>query len=273
MKKKTIAILTCLTVLACMSVPVFATDGNLENKSIEQEVSAIQEDLLEARENDGTISKKEQKEITEDYSTEAIKEFNDIVDEELADVLEDEFSNMELSSEEQITTKSIDLDCGAQVVVTNEITKEDDSQEEASLSDKVKNFFILEASASTASYGNFKYGTYIKVIGVGTVSLNVTNHLTASKSGLTIRKVTASTNSSGQMFDVGKNCKIVKKSAGKGQTCKTLAGVRWYCNTPYGHLPKKWKKLTSSFKVTSINTSKKKVNFNCSVSSSASNSW
>lgn len=29
MKKKTIAILTCLTVLACMSVPVFATDGNL----------------------------------------------------------------------------------------------------------------------------------------------------------------------------------------------------------------------------------------------------
>ena len=208
----------------------------------------------------GTISKKEQKEITEDYSTEAIKEFNDIVDEELADVLEDEFSNMELSSEEQITTKSIDLDCGAQVVVTNEITKEDDSQEEASLSDKVKNFFILEASASTASYGNFKYGTYIKVIGVGTVSLNVTNHLTASKSGLTIRKVTASTNSSGQMFDVGKNCKIVKKSAGKGQTCKTLAGVRWYCNTPYGHLPKKWKKLTSSFKVTSINTSKKKVN-------------
>ena len=40
----------------------------------------------------------------------------------------------------------------------------------------------------TASYGNFKHGTYIKVIGVGTVSLNVTNHLTASKSGLTIRK-------------------------------------------------------------------------------------
>ena len=158
---------------------------------------------------------------------------------------------MELSSEEQITTKSIDLDCGAQVVVTNEITKEDDSQEEASLSDKVKNFFILEASASTASYGNFKYGTYIKVIGVGTVSLNVTNHLTASKSGLTIRKVTASTNSSGQMFDVGKNCKIVKNRQEKVRTCKTLAGVRWYCNTPYGHLPKKWKKLTSSFKVTS----------------------
>lgn len=44
-----------------MSVPVFATDGNLENESIEQEVSAIQEDLLEARENDGTISKKSRK--------------------------------------------------------------------------------------------------------------------------------------------------------------------------------------------------------------------
>ena len=263
MKKKAVAILTCLTILACMSVPVFATDGNLENESTEQEVSAIQEDLLEARENDGTISKKEQKEIIEDYSAEAIEEFNDIVDEELSDVLEEEFSNIELSSEEQITTKSIDLDCGAQVVVTNEITKEDDSQEEASLSDKVKNFFILEASASTASYGNFKHGTYVKVVAVGTLSLNVTNHLTASKSGLTIRKVTASTNSSGQMFDVGKNCKIVKKSA----------GVRWYCNTPYGHFPKKWKKLTSSFKVTSINTSKKKVNYNCSVSSSASNSW
>ena len=273
MKKKAVAILTCLTILACMSVPVFATDGNLENESTEQEVSAIQEDLLEARENDGTISKKEQKEIIEDYSAEAIEEFNDIVDEELSDVLEEEFSNIELSSEEQITTKSIDLDCGAQVVVINEITKEDDSQEEASLSDKVKNFFILEASASTASYGNFKHGTYVKVVAVGTLSLNVTNHLTASKSGLTIRKVTASTNSSGQMFDVGKNCKIVKKSAGKGQTCKTLAGVRWYCNTPYGHFPKKWKKLTSSFKVTSINTSKKKVNYNCSVSSSASNSW
>lgn len=56
-----------------MSVPVFATDGNLENESIEQEVSAIQEDLLEARENDGTISKKEQKEITEDYQLKLLK--------------------------------------------------------------------------------------------------------------------------------------------------------------------------------------------------------
>ena len=57
------------------------------------------------------------------FNWKLLKEFNDIVDEEVADVLEDEFSNMELSSEEQITTKSIDLDCGAQVVVTNEITK------------------------------------------------------------------------------------------------------------------------------------------------------
>lgn len=276
--KKILSVLTMIAMLICLSVPTFAAEAPIPSKeNTQQQVSEIKDDLISARENDGKISKSEQNKIASEYSKEAIKEFNETIDEELEEVLSQECADVSYSTEgENSETKTIDLECGAQVIITTEITEiEEDSSDlaEETAFSKIKSFFILEASASTASYGTFKHGTYITVVGVGTIKLNVTNTLKASSSGLKITKVSATTNSSGQMHDVEKKCKITKASAGKGSTCKTLAGVRWYCTTPYGNLPKKWKKLTSSFKVTSINTSKKKVNYTCSVSSSSSNSW
>lgn len=96
----------------------------------------------------------------------------------------------------------------------------------------------------------------------------------ASNSGLTITDTSASSNSNGLMVDCSRKSKIEKASAGKGATCKSLGGVRYYENLiPYGHTSKTWTELRCSFKVTSINKSKKKVNFTYTTSKWNSSTW
>ena len=299
MKKKILSMLLAGTMMVCFSVPSFAaetvsgdapdTDSTLtESSSVldeslsEQEEEELLEDVItemQDAQDDGSISKSEQTEIFSDIPVEVIDEYNDIAQEEAADIIEEECSDTEIDSNAVVHEKeTYDLDCGAQLTIETDIVDIPDQEvEEDTVSTeiaKIMDRFGMYAYANSQSYGTKKHCQKYTMVAGGTVKLTLTTTIKASSSGLKITGTSATSNSNGVCHDTSRKSKIEKASAGKGASCKALGGVQWYTSLiPYGHTSKKWQKLRQTFSVSSINKTKKVVNFSYSTKTFSSSSW
>lgn len=258
-----------------MSIPAFAAETASPQDGTKHDVESVIKQMKKAQ-SDGKITSEEQEIIFKDVPKAVVEQYNEIVDAESAEILETYYTNIPLDSDSELNdTQTFNLDCGAQLIVTTEIKKLSNREETTnSAITGILEKIGMYCYADSQAFGTTKHRETLKIYGAGYVKLTLDTTIKASSSGLQITKTHADSNSAGLLHDVSCKSKIEKASAGKGKTCKSKGGVRWYEDlVPVGHTSKKWRNLRCKFKVTSINKDKKKVYYTYSTEKWTSEYW
>lgn len=277
MKNKFLSLLITISILITFfPISIFANEEN----NREDVLQSIEEDMEEARK-DGRITSYEQMEISKEYSITEIKEYNDIAQEEANEALKDFNFSMNIDSDSEISKKEvINLDCGAQLVITcevdtltdeeeieleNEIAKEN---EEKSLFTSIQEFICPTVFADTLnlslSYKTQRYGQEAKVYGLGWASIKLDTWVKANSNGLTITKVEESTDSYLYFNDLDSSSWIEDKYAQKeGYDCHSRGKLKFNAEMPVtgGHTQSHYLHLRCRWNVTKIDKTNKVVKF------------
>lgn len=192
-KRMMIGIISILLVAMCMTPIAFAateTTHTNEINSADKIIDVLNEEITK----EGDISKTERKEIINSATPDAIKEYNEIMQTEVEELLDNE--KFVLPAGKNYYSDSFLLDCGAEVQI-----KLEDKEEKTFLQEllgKVRKLLIDEAyavsivpSASSSlwkNYGDRYFVATMKIIGQGEISWSFENHYTIGKNGLTLRK-------------------------------------------------------------------------------------
>lgn len=194
-------ILGILLVAACMTPAAFAgTETNITSdiNTAGEIVNVLNEEISDA----GDISNQERKEIINSATPEAISEYNEIVQSEVEELLEEE--KFSLPAGMTYYSETFQLDCGAEVQI-----KLEDKEEKTLLQglfSKASSLLIEEANAASSSlwkyYGDRYFTAAMIIYGQGEITWSFENHYTIGSSGISLRKGVHRTGSNGFIRNV-----------------------------------------------------------------------
>ncbi len=192
-KRMLIGFISIIAVVVCATPIAFATtEATITNdiSSAEKIIDVLNEEIGQ----EGAISNKERKEIINSATPDAIIEYNEVVQTEVEELLENE--KFALPAGKNYFSDSFILDCGAEVQI-----KLEDKEEKPLLQglfkkasnlliDEVYAVSLIPSSGSSMwkDYGDRYFTATMKIYGQGEISWSFENHYTISKTGLTLRK-------------------------------------------------------------------------------------
>lgn len=276
-KKMIIGILALLLAATTMfaKAPVQAStrdESSAMNEVIQNEVDEISEDLTEARK-DGKISFFDEIVATYDVSQEAKDAFNDMAMEQAKEEI-GALPPVSTNSEENINeTKTIDLDCGAQLIIS--IYSEDVSSDQTiGAVSQIFETIIQSANAYDMTYGTKRYYQSATTVAAGWVTIKSWTTVTASSNGMKITKVDCESDSALLMTDLEKKRIIEDQYADvAGSNCHSRAGVKYNIGAFGLHGPSDWYNLRVTFTITKIDKANKKVYYKYDKDAWQSNTW
>jgi hypothetical protein len=277
--KRIIILFICIMVLSATigfvseSADAESIDNTItESESIQQEVEALSNNLNESRQ-DGRISVFENYAATYNVSQEAKEAFNELAMEqakEEIDALPSIATNSDINIDE---TQTINLDCGAQLIIRTH-SEDVAGQQSTGMIGKLLNTLIQSANAYDMTYGNKKYYQSATMISAGWVTVKSWTTVSASATGLKITKVSNESNSAILMNDLETKGMIEDQYANvAGTNCHSRVAVKYNGGVLGLHSPSDWYNLRVTFTISKIDNVKKKIYYTYGKDTWYSSSW
>lgn len=277
--KKFIALIVCIGVVSA-SLGFASEKAEAESvdaavatsETIQSEVEIISENLNEARE-DGRISVFEDYIATYNISQESKDAFNELAMQQAQEAI-DELDPIVTSSDENIDeTQSINLDCGAQLIIrmhSEDVTSEDS----IGIVGKFFNTVIQSVNAYDMTYGTKKYYQSATMISAGWVTIKSWTTVTASATGLKITEVSRESDSAILMNDLETKRMIEDQYADVvGSNCHSRVAVKYNEGVLGMHGPSEWYNLRVTFTLSKIDKVNKKIYYTYGKDTWYSSSW